>query len=271
MTQRTGHVWTADKLDFLEKYLPAFQLVCKRLWNENNCGTVYVDGFAGPGRNSIDEKVRDGSPLIAIKQKHKFDKYFLCEKDRRNFENLKSEIENLNSDLDIRMIQGDFNLHVSSILQQIEYWRPTFFFLDPEGLELEWETVRKIGSRKKADLFILISGSGVLRASGSNLSEAHYETVTRFYGNEGWRDRLDKTPATIDTHIGKRRFELALDLYLEGLRNLGFTTVERYLLAKNSRNADLHALVFASKNSTANRIADDVIKSIQQGQQISLF
>lgn len=278
MTRRKGHIWTASKLDFLEAYLPAFQKACKRFWTaDDDANTYYVDGFAGPGKNDIGGQVRNGSPLVALDITPPFHHFFFVEKKPALFQQLSQEIADPKyAHLQPRIFarKGDFNQEVDGILRRINPQLPAFYFLDPEGLELEWATVEKIGKRGKADLFILISGGGVIRAIGEGLTEAHYDTVSKFYGHEEWRTRLSGQATDTATPAGQKRFESAIELYLEGLSRLGFVHVEHFLLATNSRNADLHALVFASKNATANKIAEYVLKKLnanRKGTQPSLF
>ncbi|WP_216327768.1 three-Cys-motif partner protein TcmP [Deinococcus aestuarii] len=276
MTLRKGHIWTASKLDFLEEYLPAFQLACQAFWRSGHSNTYYVDGFAGPGQNTINSQIRAGSPLIAAHITPPFKHYFLVEAKMAAHAQL---LQNLGEpglaavrpQIDVR--RGNFNQEVDSILAQLRGGLPAFFFLDPEGLELEWETVRKIGQRARADLFILISGSGVLRCSAPSMP-GHHDSVTRFYGHERWRQVLHGEALDTASQAGKKRFETAVELYVEGLTGLGFTHVDQFLIATNSRNADLHALVFASKNGTAVKIARHVLKKLdknRRGDQQPLF
>ncbi|WP_261665248.1 three-Cys-motif partner protein TcmP [Deinococcus sp. Marseille-Q6407] len=260
-------MWTADKLEFLERYLPAFQLACKRFWNEQegHTNTYYVDGFAGPGKNDINGVLRKGSPLIAASVKPPFKEYFLIEKGLKNVNQLKAELaadEYSGIRQHIHLQRGDFNKEVASILRQMQRNLPTFYLMDPEGLELEWETVRQIGDRPKADLFILVSAGGVTRCAGSPPT---HDRVTQFYGHERWRPIAEGlNPQTV---MRQSKFEAFLELYLEGLRGLGFSHVERYLIATNSKNSNLHTLVFASKNGTALRIAEDILKKIERDKQ----
>lgn len=267
MTQRKGHVWTASKLDFLERYLPAFQKVCKRYWDEEEgcANTYYVDGFAGPGHNEIDGEVRAGSPLIAAGVVPPFRRSFLVESKARNHEELlraldAPEFASVRPRLDVQ--RGDFNQKVRAILPMLQRNLPAFFFLDPEGLELDWETVRLIGQRERADVFVLISAGGVTRCAGSPPT---HDRVTRFYGHDQWREVVQGVHA--DRPIGQTKFEAFIELYLEGLRSIGFSHVERFLIATNSQNANMHALVFAAKNATAIRIAEDILRKIEREQK----
>jgi three-Cys-motif partner protein len=261
MTHRKGHVWTAGKLDFLERYLPAFNTIVRRHFPES----IYVDGYAGPGTNQIQDVVRRGSPLIAVETTPAFTQLYLIEKGRRNAQQLSQNLNGLQlppeRQQQVHVQQGDFNTAVDGILSVLPN-QPTFFFLDPEGLELSWDTVRKIGCRRRADLFILVSAGGVTRCAGH--PPAH-GSVTQFYGHERWRPIAEGVRP--DSPIGETKFEAFIQLYLEGLRGLGFAHVERFLIATNSQNSNMHALVFAAKNDTAIKIAEQILNKIQKEQR----
>lgn len=262
MVHRKGHVWTASKLEFLEKYLPVFTKIIGRNFPKNK--KLYVDGYAGPGTNTIGGKIKLGSPLLAINASPAFDELYLVEKKLGLVQQLRQNIADMNlppeRQAQIHVQQGDFNVEVDSILRALPHI-PTFFFLDPEGLELEWETVRKIG-RRRADVFILISAGGVTRCAGNQLT---HDSVTRFYGHERWRPIAEGVdPNHI---IGQSKFEAFVELYLEGLRGLGFAHVERFLIAATIKNSQLHALVFAAKNDTAIKIAGQILERIQREQR----
>lgn len=264
MTREAGF-WTADKLDFLDRYIPAFLKATKKAR-----GRYYVDGFAGPGTNRIDGRERNGSPLIALNADVSATGYFFVEKLSENFENLQKTVAEHSRGSKVQLYQEDFNRKVPEILAQIPDMAPTLFFLDPEGLELEFETVRQISRRTKSDLFILISGSGVTRNLYSPSAE---KALTRFYGNEDWKEarrQYDEGEYAAD----RRRFEVFTDLYLSQLKDVGFNVVNRYLIARNSRNVALHALVFAIKSDkpqAALSISEDILRNLQSGTQGSLF
>ncbi len=246
---RKAHQWTADKLDFLEKYIPAFIKATKRATKR-----YYVDGFAGPGINEFEDgSKRRGSPLIALDQEE-FTHLFFVEKDADAFQALQEKVVAHPNAGKVTLYNDDFNEVLPKILWQIEERSPTIFLLDPEGLELEWRSVHAIAQREKADLFILISASGVLR----NLENEHArQTLAAFFGDESWR--------AIDEYkkVGMDRYHAIVDLYLEKLESLGLTVAKRVITAHTSKKVKLHSLVFAAKNDVAIKIAEDVLKEFQ--------
>lgn len=246
---RKAHQWTADKLDFIEKYIPAFVKATKRATKR-----YYVDGFAGPGINEFEDgSKRRGSPLIALDQED-FTHIFFVEKDADAFEALQEKVAAHPNSGKVTLYNDDFNEVLPGILRQIEEHSPTIFLLDPEGLELEWRSVEAIAQREKADLFILISASGVLR----NLENEHaFQTLTAFFGDESWK--------TIDEFkkVGMGRYHAIVDLYIEKLKALGLTVAKYVITAHTSKNVKLHSLVFAAKNDVAIRIAEHVLEKLQ--------
>lgn len=263
---RRGHVWTADKLEFLENYIPAFKKATLKA-----ISTHYVDGFAGPGINHIEGKKQKGSPLIALDTNPSFTKYFFVEQDKLAYLALENIVKSHQNADSVSLFNNDFNIVANQILSKIPDLSPTLFFLDPEGLELEWKTVELISHRTKADLFILISSSGVNR----NVHDlAMHDRISRFYGTEEWKEVLKRFDDR-DYPVGTTRFEVFTNLYVERLNKLGFTNSREFLIARNDKNVPLHALVFAVKSNKgeapALKIAESVLKNLKSGNQGSLF
>lgn len=257
---RLGHVWTADKLEFLRKYLPAFVTACKRL-RMMGAELHYVDGFAGPGVNNINGIEVDGSPLIALNCD--FDKYHFIEAKKSVFQALQTRIAaHAKVAKVVTLEQADFNQIVSQIVTKIPTNSPVFFLLDPEGLELHWQAINAISKREKADVFVLVSGSGVIR-------NWHYpETLNRFFGSTDWQ-KLSVNEEAVD--LGKDEFGRCIDLYAERLQAAGLPAVEPRITARLGNNAKLHAFIFAAKRPVANKIATDIIEKMNSGGQEGLF
>lgn len=250
MIPRIAHPWTIDKLRFLEKFLPAFVRATKKALNR-----FYVDGFAGLGINEVEGRTYLGSPLIALPLE--FDRLFFVEKDRENFESLRKHIEERDpvslKKGRVELYNADFNTVLDKILDKIPNQAPTMFFLDPEGLELHWTTVEKIAERKKVDLFILISASGVLRNA---LKRGSWETLTRFFGDESWKGIRPKP--------GHTWFEAYAEHYRNRMRELGLEGSEYVIVARNRKNTPMHILAFHSKHKVGLKIANDVIRSFSK-------
>ena len=246
---RKAHQWTADKLEFIEKYIPAFVKATKKATKR-----YYVDGFAGPGVNEFEDgSKRRGSPLIALAQ-NEFTRLYFVEENPDVFRALEQKVRQHPNKNKATLYNADFNEILPEILGQIEERSPTVFLLDPEGLELEWRSVEAIAKREKADLFILVSASGVLRNLENDFA---YNALTAFFGDTSWME-IDKYKK-----VGMDRYHAIVDLYLDKLNGLGFTVARYNITARTSKKMKLHSLVFAAKNDVAIKIAEDVLKKLQ--------
>ena len=241
-----AHSWTEKKLEFLEKYLPAFVKATKKAFSR-----YYVDGFAGPGYNQKEDgTLIKGSPLLAVE--HEFTGFFFVEKKCKNYNLLIKNLEEAGAPMGaIQCYCGDFNEYVDEILKRIHPKSPTVFFLDPFGLELKWTTVEKIAQREKADVFILISSSGANRVKNE-----HPEVLDRFFGDDSWR--------SIRPNPGESWFKAFTEAYRDRMRSLGLQGTELVIVARNKKNAPLHALAFHSKHPVALNIANGVFKGIRR-------
>jgi three-Cys-motif partner protein len=131
-------------------------------------------------------------------------------------------------------------------------------FLDPEGLELRWSTVERLARIRKMDLIINFSTSGLLRSHGKN----HFDAITRFFGNENWWDDFNLT----DTVLRRRKL---IGRYLDQLKNLGYYIEENPdveysdISFKNSKNAEVYSLIFASKSELGEKFWRQSKKTIK--------
>jgi three-Cys-motif partner protein len=263
---RPAHSWTLDKLDFLEAYMPAFLTACNKAQN-----TCYVDGFAGPGINKdeITGVIRNGSPLIALNavgkppKETKFSTLHFIESVPSVLTSLRQHVEAHPEQSRVHIHEADFNKVLPSILNGIHRLTPTLFLLDPDDMSLEWQSVKLIGARERADIFMLVSASGVSRNVNN---PAVHSRITKFFGSEIWRTVKDQLEG--GDMPGISGFSAFLELYAEQLRTLGFTTADQQIIARNSKNAAMHGLVFASKHSAGINIGNNVLDGIvQRGQQ----
>jgi len=258
---RQAHYWTANKLDFLESYIPAFVKATQQAR-----ARYYVDGFSGPGTNDISGVKRNGSPLIAVNVTEPCTRYFFVERRKALFKELTQHVAGHPRESSVELMQGDFNELADDILSRIPSFAPCLFFLDPEGLELRFDTVVRISKRAKADLFILISGFGVIR---NVMKPEVAATLTQFFGDDSWKPLYERYQGG-ELPVGTKAFEAFTDLYIEKLVGLGFRVSKEYLVARNSKNAALHSLVFAIKSDkpqAALRIAPDILRKLQSGMQ----
>ena len=204
--QNFGGGWTTEKLERVRKYLQAYATIMKR----QNFHFAYIDAFAGAGyrtnRQDINpnelmfpeiaeqevQRFLDGSARIALQVQPKFQKYILIEKDENRFAELQELEVEFPSD-DIELIQSDANEYLKDLCGKdwIRHQRRAVLFLDPYGMEVEWDTMVAIAKTQAIDLWILfplgIAVNRLLKRDG-NVDTTVRHKLDRFFGTTAWYD-----------------------------------------------------------------------------------
>jgi three-Cys-motif partner protein len=175
--------WVVMKLALIAYYIGLYSSIIKSIFEK----AYYVDFFAGPGLNQIDE-THDlilGSPLLADrgpKPNRKFDKLILVESNNQRAAALGKLLPTA------QVIPYEINTKgIEEILTALPSGVPSLVFVDPEGLELHWNTLERILGRW-CDVMINFQSSGIGRtfASARN-STAYNATLDQFFGTPAWR------------------------------------------------------------------------------------
>jgi three-Cys-motif partner protein len=147
---------------------------------------------SGLGKDSTTAKLLEGSAARAIR--HSFHKYLFIEKSAERV----AELEKLRANSDVRdrisIHHGDANQKLLDFAQSTD-WKThrAVVFLDPYGMQVEWETIQALGGTNAVDLWFLFPlGQAVMRLLLKG-AEPPPE----------WRSRLDKI---FGTSHGKRSF-----------------------------------------------------------------
>jgi three-Cys-motif partner protein len=136
-------------------------------------------------------------------------------------------------------------------------------FLDPYGLELQWETVEHLAQMNKMDLIINFSTSGLNRYIDQAVNSREATKIDSFFGTDEWRDLYDPSA----TATVKRR--IWIDFYINRLAKYGYV---RFLpdlgdsgevSVKNRRNVQIYSLVFASKHPLGGKLWNVAAKDDQ--------
>lgn len=234
---RYGGPWTEIKHGALENYLTFYTTALKHqpfdLW--------YVDAFAGSGDRTVERIAGglfegiathpatihlDGSAKIALKIKPPFQRLVFIENNPARYQAL-LQLRASHPDRRIECYQDDANALVRAICNA-DQWRPprsgghavrAVVFLDPYGMQVEWDTLVAIQQTKAVDLLYLFPIYAILRQAALDLSKVdeHKEAaITRIYGASSWRDEwyresmqgdmLQPTP-TVLRHADKQQIE----------------------------------------------------------------
>jgi len=209
--QRFGGDWTNEKLERVRKYLSAYTTIMSR----QPFRFAYIDAFAGTGYRTIKKEGEqeelpfpdldsflDGSPRIALQVEPRFTRYIFVEQSESRFaelQKLKEEFPHLQRD--IILVNTDANSYLQDLC--INYsWKTNraVLFLDPFGLQVNWDTIIGVANTKAIDLWYLfplgVAVNRMLTKSGQ-IRAVWRERLNRLFGDEGWYDvfyRTIKTP-----------------------------------------------------------------------------
>ena len=266
LPMRRVREWTPNKLALLSYYLGPFAKLC----SEKAGGWYFLDGFAGNGANDAGQLgTLKGSALIGATQEPYARKAVLIEKDAGDARALRERIGRAQSHA--LVLEGDCNELVQDALSCFDdRGLPAFCVLDPEGMELGWDTIKAcFGHRQRStpyELLIYFSTTGAMRVGAvtdPRLIEGDERALRKLFGNDDWlpiakrqRDRK------LDGHEAGNEY---LKLYKRQLEALGYEHVmSRPALASEGRL--IYHLIFASSNDTAHNIMRDAQQRAYMGQ-----
>jgi three-Cys-motif partner protein len=173
---------------------------------------------------------------------------------------------------DIRVYPGDCNDSIPQALRDLEQlrWAPTFAFLDPDGMELSWETItalaeHKRGYRKsikleyKVELWILFPSGQLLRTLAldeAQLAPRDEVRARRLFGTDEWRAIYEQRVAErIPGPVARERY---LNLYRWRLEEVLGYRRSHALEVRNMRGVPMYHMVFATDNSAGDSIMSDL-------------
>ena len=226
---------------------------------------VYIDAFAGDTINLLRGSDRrfPGSAELALGVSPPFTHVRLFERRAARATALRALPRPSGTDLEV--IEGDCNVEMARVLAGLPAQAPSFAFLDPDGMELHWSTIRRIAdhkrsyaeqhNRSKVEMWVLFSTGGMVRMLGGNREFAEAQGFpqkgARLYG--AWGPWQAVWEARIDGRIGPGDAKRAyLYLYMDRLAGLGY----KHLLVRpieNSRN-ELYEMVFATDHPAGAQI-----------------
>lgn len=275
MTQEAGRswgYWTRAKLEMLAEYAGAFVTASK-----NQPERLYLDAFAGDGRgvDRVTGSEFPGSPRIALDagEGEGFTRLRFFELESKAAE-LESKLRNDYPGRDIKVYGGDCNTTIPRALAELRQlkWAPTFAFVDPDGMELAWETVVAMADHKrgyraatsskpefKVELWMLFPTQGIVRTLAleeGKLSPKDQDRATRLFGTDRWQRIYElRVSNEIDAAEAREEYVNLMRWRLE--HDLGYRYTHPFEL-KNTRGGTLYHMIFATDNDAGTRIMENI-------------
>ncbi|MTB52786.1 three-Cys-motif partner protein TcmP [Lewinella sp. W8] len=259
--------WSEEKYSLLGSYANIFTTSMCKKWNQ----LVYLDLFAGAGYARIKSTNRlvMSSSLIALSLPVPFTKYILCEENKEKFDALKTRVSRDFPAADVTLIHGDVNKKVWEVKRSIPRYGKgntllSFSFVDPFSLNLDFNTIKVLGSRMNMDFLILLAlGMDANRNFKSYLLN-NSSKVAKFIDDDFW---TKKTENLINSSDFMRFLSSTYD---DNMLKLGYKeAADKQIVRSHVKNLSLYHLAFYSKHDLGNQFWNDMRKYTDK--QISLF
>ena len=259
--------WSKDKHYYLGKYIELFTKTMAK--NKNWSGLCYIDLFTGPGKCMVRdyEEEIDGSPLIALK--FPFMKFIFTELDTKIIDTLKNRSTTTDKFSHITFLQGDCNKQINNIIQHIAINHLSLAFIDPTGLDINFNTVQILTKNKSMDLIINFPEGMAIKRNLKQFIKSPHCKLDDFIGDKNWRS-LFKQQTLPNEAMATRKI---MNYYRSKLNKIGYKETkigDEILIRSTNRNLPLYLLLFASKHPLGNKFWD-IIGQIEPSGQRKLW
>ncbi len=286
-----GGDWTFKKLEVLKKYLSAYTTALKN----QPFKLGYIDAFAGTGNLNIkkqnflknqhrlfelteDRDAKEylkGSVKIALETDPLFDKYIFIEQDKKKTLELEKMVDNefphLKEKVTIKNEEANKTLQDLCNEKKWEKHRAVVF-LDPFGMDVEWETVEAIAKTQAIDLWVLFSLGGSMRMlmkERGQIPLSWSNVLDKTFGTNEWSNEFYETeskPSLFKEYNQETKkiadFTKIAKYYIQRLNGIFAGVVKEPLLLYNSKNNPIFLLCFAAGNPKGATIAVKIAESV---------
>jgi three-Cys-motif partner protein len=295
-----GGDWTEAKLGVIAKYLRGYTTALREQPSkERPFRKTYIDAFAGTGYREAraegqeedglglllpdlaerePQALLDGSARFALLTEPRFDKYIFVERSAARcvrLESLKGEFPALANSIDIR--QGEANAEIREICKAGWLSDRAVLFLDPYGMQVEWQTLEGVASTRAIDMWLLFPlGIGVnrlLKRTG-DIPVSWRNRLNILLGTEDWYDEFYRVEKMRTIFGGEQEYVIKATMdtigryFNERLKTIFAGVADKPGVLRNSANNPLYLLCFAVANQrgapVALRIANHLLKDLRR-------
>jgi three-Cys-motif partner protein len=257
--------WSQIKLDIIENYASSYSQILSK-WVNPTLHHVYIDAFAGAGEH-ISKDTRNhisGSPQRALTINPPFKEYYFIDINGEKVANLQKMASGRE---DVHILEGDCNNKLLDIVfPQVKYndYRRGLCLLDPYGLDLNWEVIKKAGEMQSIEIFLnfpimAMNRSVLWTKNTSGIAQKDIARMNKFWGDDSWQEVafLPTIDMFGDTHNVKESNQSIANAFRDRLKSIAsFKNVPKPLPMRNSNSAIIYYLFFASQNDTGNKIVN---------------
>jgi three-Cys-motif partner protein len=264
--------WSELKLEIIEQYGSSYTTAFSQ--RGRRLKKYYIDAFSGAGIHISRQTnaIVDGSPVRALRVSPAFDHFYFIDLNAEKTKHLATLCEGRS---DVTIFTGDATSYLTcKLLPTIRYanYNRALCLLDPYGLHLDWEVMLQAGQSCAVDMFlnfpIMDMNRNAIWRTPEQAPQGGIERMTRFWGDESWKKAAYAESAQGDffsaPDLGKQPNDAIVSAFRERLNKVaGFQFVPKPLPMKNSNNAVIYYLFFASPKPVAERIIMDIFTKYQ--------
>ena len=259
--------WSEVKLDIIREYAEAYSRILSAQ-TRPRLEHVYIDAFAGAGvhvSRTTQEFVL-GSPLNALHVQPPFNEYHFIELVQARVAVLDDIAEE--QEQNVFVYPGDCNqMLLEKIFPRVRWedYRRGLCLLDPYGLDLNWTVIQKAGQMKSIEIFlnfpVMDMNRNVLWRNPDNVQQDQRDRMTKFWGDETWREVAYSTEGNLFGFEEKMDNETIAKAFRQRLLHVaGFGHVPKPMPMRNSQGATIYYLFFASQKPVASHIVNEVFE-----------
>jgi three-Cys-motif partner protein len=258
--------WSEVKLDIVREYAQAYSQILSAQ-NKPRLHHVYIDAFAGAGvhKSRSTKEFIPGSPLNALNVSPPFSEYHFIDINQARVGALQQVAQQR---ANVFVHEGDCNqVLLKEVFPKVLYedFRRGLCLLDPYGLHLDWQVIYTAGQMKSVEIFlnfpIMDMNMNALKHDPETVPAEQAERMTRYWGDESWKSAAYSTTGNLFGYEEKTDNEAITEAFRDRLLSVaGFKHVSRPLAMRNSREAVVYYLFFASPKPVALEIIEDIFK-----------
>lgn len=291
---RFGGDWTERKLDALVRYFREYA----RIFNINSKAqyleTFYIDAFAGSGTRADrkepnddyalfqgeleiqKERLLSGSTRRILDVEPGLDNYIFVEKSKAKAAELKClEKEFPKKAGKIQIQCCDANEFLVEWTRGMDDKQRALVFLDPYGMQVNWETIEAIASTRKIDLWFLFPiGMGIMRMLPKEglPPDSWRNRLNLALGTDGWIDEFyEPDEQQLSFFSEEENFKMVADAekigryVLDRLNSVFHAVAPHPAVLTNAKNFPMYLFCFAAGNERgavpALKIANHLLKT----------
>jgi three-Cys-motif partner protein len=258
-------VWSELKLDIVENYGTAYT----NAFANQSLKKYYVDAFSGAGvhiSKSTGGQI-DGSPARALRTSPSFDGFYFIDMNEQKTAYLRTLCAGRDN---VEIETGDASDYlIHSLLPKIRYelYNRALCLFDPYGLHLDWQAMEMAGKSRAVDMFlnfpVMDMNRNAIWRNPSAVPRDGINRMNRFWGDESWSSAAYAEHPQGNLFGGPDMVKQSNDAIVEAFRErlkkvAGFKFVPDPLPMRNSNNAVVYYLFFASQKPIAQKIIEAI-------------